>query len=98
MSIQVTRRSQLNRRTGPPQDVMGDGAPRNASVLRLGGELFPPSWQPTQDADSPGMAVNQLRINWSALPSASSGWSAIGVLAGTVPSTRRTSHGPSMPM
>ena len=67
------------------------------------------SWQPTQETVSPGMAVNQLRISWSALPSASSGCTAIGVLAGTakyaepssatgtVPSTRRTSHGPSMP-
>ena len=55
------------------------------------------------------MPVNQLRINCRALPSASSGCTAIGVLAGirktaepssstgTVPTIRLMSQGPSMP-
>ena len=53
------------------------------------------------------MAVYQLRISCRALPSASSGWTAIGVLAGTrkaaepssstgtVPRIRIASHGPA---
>ena len=64
----------------PPYDL-GNVA---ATADDFGGELLTLSWQPTQETGSPGMAVNQLLINWSALPSASSGWSAIGVLAGTV--------------
>ena len=76
---------------------------------RGGGAEFWPSWQPTQESTSPGMAVIQLRINCKALPSASSGWMERGTLAGTrnraepssatgtVPKIRLMSHGPSMP-
>ena len=49
----------------------------------LGGPSFCRSWQPTHESTSPGMAVNQLRITCWALPSASSGCTKIGVLAGT---------------
>jgi hypothetical protein len=37
-----------------------------------------------QDFTSPGIAVNQLRISWTAFPSASSGCKLIGVFAGTL--------------
>jgi len=39
------------------------------------------SWQPMHEKLSPGMAVYQLRMSWMALPSASSGCTATGVLA-----------------
>ena len=77
--------------------------------LLMGGAEFDSSWQPTQESVSPGIAVYQLRMTCSARPSASSGCTAIGVLAGTlniaepspltgtVPRIRWTSHGPSMP-
>ena len=56
-----------------------------------------------------GMPVNQLRMTCRSLPCSSSGWTEIGVLAGTrndaepssstatVPRMRRTSQGPSKP-
>ena len=82
-----------------------------AGQRRLAGGLeFCDSWHPTHESTSPGIAVNQLRMTCSARPSASSGCTAIGVLAGTrklaepsastgtVPRMRRPSHGPSMPM
>ena len=85
------------------------GAERAAMVRTGGGTLLCFSWQPTQETTSPGMPTNQLRIWAMALPSASRGWTATGGLAGirktaepsantgTVPSSRRTSHGPSYP-
>ena len=93
----------------PYQGVMSRGARWLASVGRVGGLVLRFSWQPTQETTSPGMAVNQLRMSCRALPSASSGCTAIGVLAGTrnkaepsastgtVPRIRLMSHGPSMP-
>ena len=76
----------------------------SAIVTCVRTELRLSSWQPVQETRSPGMPVTHERISWSAAPSASSGWSEIGVLAGiskqqepsdstsTVPSTRLMSQ------
>ena len=42
------------------------------------------SWQPLQDASSPGIACVQLRMSWRARPFSSSGWMEIGTFAGTL--------------
>jgi hypothetical protein len=80
-----------------------------ARVSRLTAAELCDSWQPLHETNSPGMAVNQLRINCRALPLSSSGWMEIGVRAGTrkkaepsgstgsMPSTCFGSQGPSAP-
>ena len=95
------------RRTVPGLDDVRLG-PGRCGRSADGGPLFCRSWQPTQEAVSPGIAAYQLRINCWAFPSASSGWTKTGVLAGTrkiadpsswtgtVPRIFFTSHPPSL--
>ena len=109
-STGCTSRLKLTPRGGPYQGSIGDGLRSTARLGLPSGARFWLSWQPMHDTISPGMAVNQLRITATALPSASSGCTASGVLAGalklaepslstgTVPQMRRPSQGPSMPM
>ena len=79
-----TSRGKLNPRVGPRQGVMSTGLPIDARLRFEGGVVLRFSWQPTHEMISPGIAVYQLRMICRALPSASSGCTAIGVLAGTL--------------
>ena len=60
-------------RGGPRHGSIDAGLPSDANAIYGSGVPFCGSWQPTQERTSPGMAVNQLRINCTAFPSSSSG-------------------------
>ena len=78
-----TSRANSKLRSGPRHGRISSSgrlaATRGARATKL---CF--SWHPAQERYSPLRAVNQLRITCRDCPSASSGWTAIGVLAGTL--------------
>ena len=78
-----TSRLKENPRTGPRHGSMSLGGLDAAIVGLWRGVLFCCSWQPTQVATSPGIAVYHERMTCNARPLESRGCTASGVLAGT---------------